>query len=240
MSKQFLFYQNVVPVSVQRHANWSVQRSDDYRFAEGVNSVPLTAVEIPHAAREYTVVFQGQGVPTPVALLGIEKGQNIYLGDDGGWAARYLPAFIRRYPFLFALSQDGKTLTLCVDESFSGCNQEGRGDAFFDEKGERTPYLTSVLEFLQDYQSQFGRTELYCKKLQDLGLLEAMEAKFSVGQDEERTLSGFHAIKRDRLKALSGDKLADLAKTDELELSYAHLSSMNNFSGMLERVAAAR
>jgi hypothetical protein len=237
MAKNFLFYQNVVPVSKERHANWSVQRSDGYQFARDVNSVPLTAVEIPHAAREYTVIFQGQGVPTPVALLGIEKGQNIYLGDDGGWAARYVPAFIRRYPFLFALSSDGKNLTLCVDESFSGCNQEGRGDAFFDEKGERSPYLAGVLEFLTDYQSQFGRTETYCKKLQDLGLLEAMEAKFKVGGDEERTLSGFHAVKRERLKTLSGEKLADLAKTDELELTYAHLGSMSNFSGMLARLA---
>ena len=78
MNTQFLFYQKVVPVSPARHGKWSIDRSVDYRFAKGVSSVPLTAVEIPYAAREYTIVFQGKGVPTPVVLLGIgESGDNL-------------------------------------------------------------------------------------------------------------------------------------------------------------------
>jgi hypothetical protein len=236
MSRQFRFYQTVTPVSHQRHANWSLDRSDRYDFARSVTSVPLTAVEIPHAAREYTIVFQGSGVPTPVVLLGVEENQNAYVQKDGSWNARYVPAFIRRYPFLFALSEDEATLTLCIDESFEEFNQEGRGQAFFDEKGERSPYLASVLEFLQDYQSQFARTERYCQNLQELGLLEPMKAKFTQG-DKGRTLAGFQTVKREKLKALASEKLVALAKTDELELTYAHLGSLNNLAGMLERIA---
>jgi hypothetical protein len=172
-----------------------------------------------------------------VVLLGIEDKQNIYLGDDGSWSARYVPAFIRRYPFLLALDKDNTTLTLCIDEKAGGCNQEGRGDALFDESGGRTAYLSGVLEFLQDYQGQFGRTEEYCRKLQELELLEPMKAKFTLGNKKEQTLTGFQAVKREKLKALSGAQLADLAKTDELELTYAHLASMTNFSHMLERIA---
>ena len=238
MSSQFLFYQKVTPVSQRRHAGWSLDRSGRYDFARSVTSVPLTAVEIPHAAREYTIVFQGSGVPTQVVLLGIEENQNTYVQGDGSWNARYVPAFIRRYPFLFALSEDESTLTLCVDENFEDCNQEGRGQAFFDEKGERSAYLSSVLEFLEDYQGQFARTERFCQKLQELGLLESMKAQFKLGRDKERTLAGFSAVKREKLKALPGETLAELAKTDELELIYAHLGSLDNFTGMLERIAA--
>lgn len=240
MGTQFLFYQNVTPVSLQRHAGWSVEAPDRYHFARGVSSVPLTAVEMPHAALEYTIVFQGSGVPTPAVLLGVREDHNLYLDEDGSWNARYIPAFIRRYPFLLALSQDQKTLTLCIDESFSGCNQEGRGEALFDEKTERTPYLSGVFEFLQDYQRQFARTEGYCQKLQKLGLLEAMKAQFNLGMGEERTLSGFYAVKREKLKSLPAETLAELVKSDELELTYAHLASMNNLSAMLARVAAAK
>ena len=113
-----------------------------------------------------------------------------------------MPAFIRRYPFLLALSQDQKTLALCIDESFAGCNQEARGEALFDENGERTPYLSGVLEFLEDYQRQFARTERYCEKLQQLGLLESMKAQFNLGRGEHRTLSGFQTVKREKLKSL--------------------------------------
>lgn len=242
MGSQFLFYQKVVPVSAERHAAWSVDRSEGFHFAQGVSSVPLTAVEIPHAAHEYAIVFQGDGVPTPIAILGLtregqESAQNAFLGDDGSWKARYVPAFIRRYPFLFALSEDGSTLTLCIDEAFAGCNDEGRGDALFDGQGERTPYLTGVIEFLQDYQSQFARTESYCEKLKELDLLEAMEARFDLGNAGQGSLRGFQAVKREKLKELEAEQLLELAKSDELELTYAHIGSLTNFTAMLERLA---
>jgi hypothetical protein len=240
MSSQFLFYRKVVPVSAERHGTWSVDRSAGFHFARGVSSVPLTAVEIPHAGHEYTIVFRGEGIPTPVVLLGLEgqdDSRNAYVGDDGSWGARYIPAFIRRYPFLFALSEDGSTLTLCIDEDFEGCNEDSRGDALFDADGERTPYLNGVLEFLQDYQGQFARTEGYCKKLKELDLLEAMEAKFDLGGAGQGSLRGFQAVKREKLKELEAGQLLELAKSDELELTYAHLGSMTNFSGMLERLA---
>jgi hypothetical protein len=65
-----------------------------------------------------------------------------------------------------------------------------------------------------------------------------MKAQFKLGRDKERTLAGFSAVKREKLKALPGETLAELVKTDELELIYAHLGSLNNFTGMLERIAA--
>ena len=45
------------------------------------------------------------------------------------------------------------------------------------------------------------------------------------------------AVNRAKLKAVSGDKLAELAKTDELELIYLHLQSMRNFTALKDRLA---
>jgi len=64
-----------------------------------------------------------------------------------------------------------------------------------------------------------------------------MQAQVDLTSGERLMLSGFSAVNRTKLKALSGDKIAELAKTDELELLYLHLQSMRNFSLLRDRVA---
>ncbi len=234
MAKQLMFYGQVVPVSAQRHANWYIAREVNYGFAKNVNSVPLVASEIPHASREYTVVFaETEDAVMPVALLGVAKQENLYLTETGDWDAKYIPAFVRRYPFVF--SKDGDTYTLCIDEDWDGCNQEGRGERLINEAGERTPYLDQLMGFLQDYQRNAYQTTAYCKKLKELDLLESKVATFTSPTGEKMTLQGFMAVSREKLQALPAETLATLAKTGELEVTYAHLLSMNNLSLILER-----
>ncbi len=238
MTTQLLIYQRAVPVSKQRHGSWSVKAGSDYTFTQHVNSVPLTAVEFPSAAPEYAIVFAGtEEAVMPVVILGVRERENQYVTEAGGWQAKYLPAFVRRYPFVFSSSDDGANFTLCIDEEFAGCNQEGRGERLFDVDGEQTQYLRSVLEFLKSYQVQFQRTQAFCRKLKELELLEPMQAKFTLGSGERALLAGFMAVNRDRLKGLSGEKLGELAKTDELELIYQHLQSLRNLSVVAQKMA---
>jgi len=237
MSSQQLIYESAVPVSGARHADASVESRGDYGFTRKVNSVPLMAVEFPHAAAEYAIVFGGTAEAfVPAVILSMRGEENLYLGKQGGWEAKYIPAFVRRYPFVFASSQDGKTFTLCIDEAFPGFNREGRGQRLFDD--ERTPstYVSSVLKFLEQYQLEFRRTQAFCQKLKELDLLEPMRAQAKLGSGEQVALTGFMAVSRDRLKALPGEKLAELAKTNELEILYLHLHSMRNFAAMGERL----
>ncbi len=239
MTTQMMFYDSAVPLSSKRHIGLSVKAGGQYDFARKVNSVPLAAVEMRRAAAEYVVVFAGQGETClPVVILGVEPGRNVYVKEDGSWDAAYVPAFVRRYPFVFAASDDGKTLTLCIDESFSGCNREGRGEQLFDADGERTQYLETVLNFATGYQAQHLRTRALCKRLQDLGLLEPMQAQFTLPGGTRKGLTGFMAVNRSKLKALGRETLADMALSDELELVYLHLQSLQNFRRVLERVGA--
>jgi len=238
VSTQLLIYGDVQPINKQRHAGWSVKAGNQFGFAQGVNSVPLMAVEFPNAAEEYSIVFAGEGESLlPVVLMGVREDENLYVDSDGGWSAKYIPAFVRRYPFVFSSADEGATLTLCIDEGFEGCNEEGRGERLFDAEGEQTQYLNSVLDFLKEYQAHYQRTKNFAKKLVELDLLEPMGAQFTTPAGEKRTVTGFQAINRDKLKALSPDSFSDLAKTDELELIYLHLQSMRNFSKMLEKVS---
>lgn len=239
MSTQLLFYKQAVPVSKEQHAGYSIDTAQNYSFASGINSVPLTTTEFPFAARDYVIVFAGQETPMPAVIVGIQQDKNLFVSDDGTWQGRYIPAFVRRYPFVFSSNEDHSRFTLCVDQEFQGLNEEGKGERLFDEQGEKTTYLDKMLEFLQEYQLQFQRTRAFCEKLKELDLFESMQAQISLPSGSQQSLTGFQVINRDRLKALDGDKLAELAKTDALELAYLHLQSLNNFSVMVERANPA-
>jgi len=138
---------------------------------------------------------------------------------------------------VFSISEDEKTFTLCIDESFAHFNQEGRGERLFTEDKKPTPYVERVLKFLEQYQIEFRRTQAFCKKLLELDLLEPMRAQAELGSGEKLSLTGFMAVNRDKAKALPAEKLAELAKTDELELLYLHLHSMRNFPSLAGRMA---
>jgi hypothetical protein len=238
MTAQLLIYESAVPLSATRHRDSAVEIGGSYQFSSAINSVPLMAVEFPHAASEYAIIFTGPPESLmPAVILGVRDNENLYLSKGGKWEAKYIPAFVRRYPFVFSKSADNQRFVLCVDEAFSGFNREGRGQKLFSTDEKPTPYVESILKFLQDYQAQFNRTQAFCNKVRELDLLEPMQAQVDLG-GKKFSLTGFMAVNRAKLKAVPAEKLAELAKTDELELLYLHLQSMRNFSGLPGRLAA--
>jgi hypothetical protein len=240
LSKQLLIYETAVPITPARHGRHSVEAGRSFAFSAGVNAVPLMGVEILRAATEYAVVFteMGDGF-MPAVVLGVKGDQNLYLGPDGQWNAKYIPAFIRRYPFVFATSADNKTLTLCVDEAYPGLNTQGRGERLFDDDAKPTPYVKRVLDFLKEYQAHFVRTQAFGRRLKELGLLEPMTARVTTPDGGNLSLTGFLAVSRSKLRALAPEQLASLVKTDELELLYLHLYSMRNFNEVKDRLVGS-
>jgi hypothetical protein len=236
---QLLIYENATPVTAERHRDLAIRSGLNYEFAKKVNSVPLTAVEFAQAATEYPIVFAGTGEAVmPAVILGVQNSENLYVDQSGGWRGKYIPAFIRRYPFVFSTDNTGKRFILHVDESYSGCNREGRGERLFDNDGQQTQYLRSVLNFLQDYQGRFMRTKQYCDRLKSLGLLQPMQVQFNLTTGEQRSLSGFMTVNREKLKAISTADLETMFRNDELECTYLHLHSLRHFRGMIERMPA--
>jgi hypothetical protein len=238
LTVQLLFYENAVPVSSGRHAGCSVELSD-HGFCRKVNSVPLTAVEFRSAAGEYPIVFVlGAGGVQPAVALGLRSGETLFVNEVGEWRGRYVPAFVRRYPFVFSMGpDDDRRFVLCVDEAFEGFNREGRGAPLFTPEGQPSPYVDKVLRFLQEYRAQFLRTRAFCSRLQELDLLEPMQARVGLG-GRKLSLGGFSVVNRDRLQAVPGEQLARLVGADELELVYLHLQSLRNFETLRNRLPA--
>jgi hypothetical protein len=240
MTKQLLFYETAVPVSFARHAGVSLEPGGDFAFTAAINAVPLMAVEFLRAAAEYAIVFTQAGEEVlPAVVLGVRGDENLYLAPDRQWQAEYVPAFVRRYPFVFTRSDDGKTLTLCIDETHPGVNRAGRGERLFGDDGKPTPYVERVLKFLQDYQAQYERTRQFGRRIRELDLLEPMQAQVTTPAGGKLSLSGFLSVRREKLRQLEGEALALLARTDELELLFLQMHSLRNFVDVKDRLIGA-
>ena len=240
MTKQLLFYENAVPVSAARHADRCVETGAGYAFASHASAVPIMAVEFIAAASEYAIVFAPVGDDVfPAVVLGLKTDQNLFVGDDAKWQAKYVPAFIRRYPFVFSTSADRKTLTLCIDESYAGLNREGKGQRLFDDERKPAAYTQRVLKFLQDFQSHFQRTRLFCQRLKELGVLEPTGVQLTAAGGQKVALGGFLVANRKKLREIPDDKLLAMAKSDELELLHLHQYSLRNFAEMKDRLIDA-
>jgi hypothetical protein len=237
MTKQLGLYESAVPMSASRHGSLYLEDVTDYSFTAGINAVPLMAVEFIRAATEYAIVFaEVRDDVLPAIVLGVRPAQNLFLSEDSKWQAKYIPAFIRRYPFVFSATNDPKMVTLCIEESHPGLNRDGRGHRLFGDDGKASSYTEEVLKFLKEYQIHFERTRLFGKRLKELDLLEPKQAQVTTPKGEKLTIGGFMAVPRKKLRALGGEALASLAKTDELELLYLHLYSMRNFEGVKDRL----
>lgn len=119
--KTLLFYDNVVVLNRDTHRELRLKPQDSLSFAAETNCVPLALVEFGDVAREYPIVFARlPGGLVPVALLGLRDAENLYLNAEGKWDARYVPAFVRRYPFVAVQDNNAPDkLLVCMGGRYS-------------------------------------------------------------------------------------------------------------------------
>ena len=238
MTKQLLIYETAVPISSQKHRDYSVAPTNSFDFARDLNAVPLVASETPIAAREFAIVFAGDGTTmVPTAILGV-SGTNAFVDEAGAWTGRYSPAFLRRYPFVFSRTEGADTYSLCIDEAYPGLNSEGRGERMFDSEGARTQYLNTVLEFATRYQREFDATLAYVKRLTDLDLFEPAQATINLPDGTSTSLQGFSRVNRTKLHQLPDETLGELVRSGLMEFCHAHLASLANVTPMAEKLAS--
>ena len=226
-------------MSAEVHGDWCLDSGVGYLFARNSHFFPITTPEFEKAAWHYPIVFVSEGdTVVPCVITSYVQGSNLFLQDDGTWDADYIPAFVRRYPFIFASVEGRDALTLCMDDSFAGFNQEDRGERLFLLGGGRTGFLERTLTFLQQYQAEQERSAQLARHIADLGLLEPVQAQVSLQSGEQLSLGGFSTVSRERLRVLDATKLSELARDDWLELLYVHLFSLGNFARLMDRHAA--
>ena len=236
---QFAFYQKVVALNSDVHRNLKfAPNAANFSFARDTTAVLLAGIEFAEAGREYPIVFvRGQDKQLrPVALLGVRNGENLYVDDQGKWDARYIPAFVRRYPFVMAEGGPNGQLVVCMDESCPAFNVEN-GELLISADGKLQPRMNEILQFLQNFQREFARTELITKQLDELGLFIQQGARFDTSSGETFQLNDFFLIDEKKFGQIPDDKLPALFRSGALGLGYLHLASLGNMRRLLDRIA---
>lgn len=233
------FYEKIVPLNRGQHRKLRIQPAEQKaRFAEGTHYVPLAATEFFQAARDYPILFSGSDEEAgPIALLGLQEGKNLFVKADGSWeAGAYVPAFVRRYPFILASANDDSAqFTLCIDESYGGFG-ESEGDELFDEDGKDSSYLTRMLTFLNSYQADMERTKSFMKRLAELNLLTTRTFRITDSHERNFFLNNFQVIDEERLSKLDDATLGELHRNGWLGWIHAHLVSLGNVSQLPTRI----
>lgn len=234
-----LFYDKPVALNKVVHKDSKIKPLDgNYGFAKKTNSVVLAGIEFTEAAKEYPIVFAKAGETTvPVALLGLRNEENLFVDGEGKWDARYIPAFVRRYPFVLAETQEQQQRMVCIDESYQGFNTE-EGEALFGDDGEPSQILKQAMEFLEEYQRQYVRTETFIKRLTDNDLLMSLNARVDLVDGKQFALTGLLAVDEKKLLQLDDAKALELFRSGELAWIYCHLMSLGCMARMVDRIAA--
>jgi hypothetical protein len=237
-----IFYERAVALNRDRHQNLKIQlKADHFSFAGKTNSVLLAGSEFAEASRDYPIVFVGkEGGPFTVAVLvGLSDKENLLVGESGVWEANtYIPAFIRRYPFVLAGADDAESLTVCIDESYTGLT-DASGESLFASDGVETEYLKNVVEFLRLFHSEMKRTSAFAGKVAELGLLTPKV--ITVEHDgRKQTLDGLWVVDEAKLSALNDADTLDLVRTGSMGMIYAHLVSLNNVARLAKRLDSRR
>lgn len=236
-----LFYDHPVALNSKTHLNLRIKPTDDgLKFSRKTNSVLLAGVEFPEACKHFPIVFAKTAGPQvlPVALLGFRDQENLFVDAGGRWQGEYVPAYIRRYPFVLAQREAGQNYTVCIDEAYAGFGAD-EGLPLFNAKGEPTEHMQGILAFLKDYQAQLERTELFLKALIEFDLLTGVAANVSLPGGERFSMTGLQMVNERKLLELPDEKVLRLFRSGDLAWVYSHLISIGNFTRLLGKATPA-
>lgn len=238
---EVFFYERPVPLNRTAHKDLRLKGVPSLKFAANVHSVPLTGVEFAAAARDMPILFAGADAKDagPMALLGLRQNENLFVNADGQWAPNsYVPAFIRRYPFILAEKpaeqEGGDDFTVFLDEAYEGFNNE-EGDRLFKEDGTDTEMLTNAVNFLGEFQQHVARTHWFMDQLRKHDLLEPRNIRLEK-DGKSINLNGLFVVSEEKLRQLDEKVAHEFLKEGVLGWIYAHLLSLTNIDRVSQRL----
>ena len=233
-----VLYRDPRPLDFANFGTRGIKTGGSAGFARS-NSLPVTVGEFNLIQTSYPIIFVGEPL-MPVCVLGFQNSENLFLTADGNWASdAYMPAYVRRYPFVLAEVPGDERKYLCADYSAEMITDKSPDLPFFTPDGKTTETVTKALEFCVKFQEDILLTQSFCAELTKLGLLKPMELRFTAPDGAQQGVGTFVTIDSATLDGLSDSVFLDLRKRGLLPLIYMALLSLNNW-GRLNAHAARR
>jgi hypothetical protein len=236
-----LFYRSLEPLNVTRHGKMKIRRLEEAPHVGTAHAIPVTVDEFPLVQRHFPIIFAVGETPIPLALMGLNEGINVFLDEKGVPREQnlYMPAYLRRYPFLLArLRQDSDELSLCFDPEAGNIGEFDEGEPLFD--GDQPSEATkAILQFAEQFEAAGQRTNAFVEELKKSGLL--MDGEVAIqpeGAPQPYVYRGFRMVDEEKLRELRGDELRKMNQNGMLPLVYAHLFSLSQIREVFSRQVA--
>jgi hypothetical protein len=233
-----LFYNAVEPLNVTQHGKMNVRKLLKMGQMAKTHAIPITVDEFTLVQRHYPIVFSIGDKPIPIALMGLNEGVNVFLDEDGRALDNdiYIPAYMRRYPFMLArIRPDSDELSLCFDSTSGAVGEFDEGEPLFD--GDQPSQATqAILEFCEQFEAAGQRTSAFMEDLLKSNLL--MDGEVAIqpeGFEQPFVYRGFRMVDEEKLRELRGDELRKMSQNGMLPLIYAHLFSLSEMRSVFGR-----
>lgn len=231
-----LFYTAPAPLDSKKHGKLGLKTDMGLGFTRKVNAVPINMIEMPQVCHFYPIAFSPDENATPVAIMGLRDTENLFVNEKGDWEeAAYIPAYIRRYPFIFSEIPGSDQLTLCIDME-SGAVDEKSTQKFFDEEGKPSALSQNALEFCKSYHAAAQQTLQFSRALADSGMLIDRTAEINVGGGKRINFSGFRIVDEKKLAEMSDKDFMEWRKKGWLPFLYAHLFSGGQWARLVRQL----
>lgn len=237
-----LLYTALEPLSSNVHSKMKIRTVDKAPVIALAHAIPATVDEFPLLARHYPIIFAIGETPVPLALMGLSEGANAFMDENGHAIDEnlYVPAYIRRYPFLLArLRPDSDELSLCFDPTIGAIGEFEEGEPLFDDDGQPSKATKAILEFCEQFEAAGQRTGAFIEDLQKSDLL--MDGEVAIqpeGATQPFIYRGFRMVDEEKLRELRGDELRKYNQSGLLALIYAHLFSLSQIRELFARQVA--
>lgn len=234
-----LFYNDLMPLNSRDHGNWRTRAINSADFLKGAHAIPLTVDEFVEAQRDLPIVFSSGDDPLPLALMGLNEGVNTFVNDAGKIDDPvYLPAYVRRYPFMLAkLNPDATELSLCFDPTSEAVGSFEEGETLFGGDAQPSENTQRILEFCDSFEQAGQRTKAFIEELKKHDLLMDGEIGISLTDrpDQPFTYRGFQMVNREKLAEIPAAQLETWNKNGFLMIVHAHLFSLDQMRKIFER-----
>jgi hypothetical protein len=231
LTGEALFYRSPEPLSKEAHGKLGIKNIENpYGFTARTHLVPVTVTEFGPAALCYPLIFVGPELAC-VAVMGVNANENLFVDEKGGYAPDcYLPAYVRRYPFVLANDAAAQRMVVCIDRNAPMISDQP--DAPFFERGEISTFTKNAIEFCNNFEGEAQRTQSFIKLLRDLDLFETKQALYTPPvtpgglTPAPQVIAEYQGVSETKLNALPADTLVTLRDNGALAQIYAHLISL--------------
>jgi hypothetical protein len=205
-------------------------------FGDAVNQVLVLPTEFAEVQREYPILLRRRddGSFYAVAILGFDRGENLYLNGDR-WQADYIPAMQARGPFSIGLSrgEDGVNATIQADLDDPRLGRDD-GEPLFKSHGGNAPMLDRVAGVLRTIHQGSEMSPVVFTAFAVEGLIAPADISITSGGAGGYRISDVFAVSGDALAKLDGAALKRLNEAGFLSLAYMAVNSLGNLQRLVE------